>query len=185
MAENYEIKRNKVFHRKKNTTSIVKRGAREIRKCHNSQFGSWLVASETRFKKVPRSGGRTRDLFDFRLFSLTSSTLDHSATAPPTSETRYPQFKSRRHQNSFQHLSTRLLWKWGKEEKTAVIGQNSTQDSLNLTIEVPWTPLLFFKLVTLTCFVTLINCFFVISPDYMFLCFLLNRLRLGSTYTRI
>ena len=83
VAENYEIRRKKVFHRKKNTTSIVKRGAREIRKCHNSQFGSWLVASETRFKKVPRSGGRTRDLFDFRLFSLTSSTLDHSATAPP------------------------------------------------------------------------------------------------------
>ena len=35
------------------------------------------------FKKGAQVGGRTWDLFDFRLFSLTSSALDHSATAPP------------------------------------------------------------------------------------------------------
>ena len=36
------------------------------------------------FKKGAQVGGRTWDLFDFRLFSLTSSALDHSATAPPS-----------------------------------------------------------------------------------------------------
>ena len=36
------------------------------------------------FFKGAQVGGRTWDLFDFRLFSLTSSALDHSATAPPT-----------------------------------------------------------------------------------------------------
>ena len=35
------------------------------------------------FKKGAQVGGQTWDLFDFRLFSLTSSALDHSATAPP------------------------------------------------------------------------------------------------------
>ena len=35
------------------------------------------------FFKVPRSGGEPGIFFYFRLFSLTSSTLDHSATAPP------------------------------------------------------------------------------------------------------
>ena len=35
------------------------------------------------FFKGAQVGGRTWDLFDFRLFSLTSSALDHSATAPP------------------------------------------------------------------------------------------------------
>ena len=35
------------------------------------------------FFKGAQVGGQTWDLFDFRLFSLTSSALDHSATAPP------------------------------------------------------------------------------------------------------
>ena len=35
------------------------------------------------FLKGAQVGGQTWDLFDFRLFSLTSSVLDHSATAPP------------------------------------------------------------------------------------------------------
>ena len=35
------------------------------------------------FYKGAQVGGRTWDLFDFHLFSLTSSALDHSATAPP------------------------------------------------------------------------------------------------------
>ena len=35
------------------------------------------------FLKGAQVGGRTWDVFDFGLFSLTSSALDHSATAPP------------------------------------------------------------------------------------------------------
>ena len=37
------------------------------------------------FLKGAQVGGRTWDLFDFRLFSITRSALDHSATAPPKS----------------------------------------------------------------------------------------------------
>ena len=36
------------------------------------------------FLKVPRSGGEPGIFLIFRLFSLTSSALDHSATAPPS-----------------------------------------------------------------------------------------------------
>ena len=35
------------------------------------------------FFKSAQVGGRTWDLFSVRLFSLTSSALDHSATVPP------------------------------------------------------------------------------------------------------
>ena len=35
------------------------------------------------FLKVPRSGGEPGIFWIFRLFSLKSSALDHSATAPP------------------------------------------------------------------------------------------------------
>ena len=41
------------------------------------------------FKKGAQVGGRTWDLFDFHLFSLTSSALDHSATAPPLEIVRH------------------------------------------------------------------------------------------------
>ena len=43
----------------------------------------WIEFYYISFFKGAQVGGRTWDLFDFRLFSLTSSALDHSATAPP------------------------------------------------------------------------------------------------------
>ena len=45
-----------------------------------------LINNNLVFFKGAQVGGRTWDLFDFRLFSLTRSALDHSATAPPYSD---------------------------------------------------------------------------------------------------
>ena len=43
-----------------------------------------LTVRQPSFFKVAQVGGRTWDLFDLCLFSLTSSALDHLVTAPPT-----------------------------------------------------------------------------------------------------
>ena len=45
----------------------------------------WANLEVEVFFKGAQVGGRTWDLLDFGLFSLTSSALDHSATAPPSS----------------------------------------------------------------------------------------------------
>ena len=41
------------------------------------------------FLKMPRSGGEPGIFLIFRLFNLTSSALDHSATAPPLNDYTY------------------------------------------------------------------------------------------------
>ena len=68
---------------------VVVSWRRQVSRRCNTQY-SWcatasLVAPryQVHLLKGAQGGGRTWDLFDFRLFSLTRSALDHSATAPP------------------------------------------------------------------------------------------------------
>ena len=64
------------------------------------------------FFKVPgpgRGGGRTRVIFGFRLFSLSSSTLDHSATAPPYLVKLNGSFQVRQAHHKFLWS---LWWAW-------------------------------------------------------------------------
>ena len=89
----------KIFHLRLQTITVII--LEHVKKCTDIQY--WIkhfdVTFDTFFKGA-QVGGRTWDLFDFRLFSLTSSALDHSTTAPPTE--LYLSLKMRKSYANFQ-----------------------------------------------------------------------------------